>query len=205
VLTSRSVVSVLVRFVGRSFSTNSRPALRAASGRPPARQRHGGHRGTGLTLPAAGPKAVTTAPARASLGREPTRDHTDPSATIDTMRASGERHHPCCHRLAGPRLDWPCSPSRPCRAQPSGCPRAALSSRPRTSRSTDVDAKAAWAGRDRLGRRARPEHGRPGRRRHWRGQRLERRRRPSSAGGWRRRAAGPGRPSAEHRQHRSSR
>jgi hypothetical protein len=33
----------------RSFSTSSRPALRAASGRPPARQSHGGHRGTGLT------------------------------------------------------------------------------------------------------------------------------------------------------------
>ena len=42
----RSVVSVLVRFVGRSFSTTSRPALRAACGRPPARQRHDGHRGT---------------------------------------------------------------------------------------------------------------------------------------------------------------
>ena len=28
----------------------SRPALRAASGRPPARQRHDGHQGTGLTL-----------------------------------------------------------------------------------------------------------------------------------------------------------
>jgi hypothetical protein len=48
--TFRSVVSVLVRFVVRSFSTNSRPALRAASGRPPARQRRDGHRGTGLTL-----------------------------------------------------------------------------------------------------------------------------------------------------------
>jgi len=46
----RSVVSVLVSFGGRSFSTNSRPALRAAYGRPPARQRHDGHRGTGLTL-----------------------------------------------------------------------------------------------------------------------------------------------------------
>jgi len=34
-LAFRSVVSVLVSFV-RSFSTNSRPALRAASGRPPA-------------------------------------------------------------------------------------------------------------------------------------------------------------------------
>jgi hypothetical protein len=48
-LAFRSVVSVLVSFV-RSFSTNSRPALRAASGRPPARQRHDGHRGAGLTL-----------------------------------------------------------------------------------------------------------------------------------------------------------
>jgi hypothetical protein len=28
----------------RTFSTNSRPALRAASGRPPARRRHDGHR-----------------------------------------------------------------------------------------------------------------------------------------------------------------
>ena len=40
----RSVVSVLVSFVGRSFSTNSRPALRAAAcgGRPrPAEPRHG--------------------------------------------------------------------------------------------------------------------------------------------------------------------
>jgi Glyoxalase-like domain len=46
----RSVVSVLVSFVGRSFSTNSRPALRAASGRPPARQPHDGHRVAGLTL-----------------------------------------------------------------------------------------------------------------------------------------------------------
>jgi len=31
--------------VVRSFSTTSRPARRAASGRPPARQRHDGHRG----------------------------------------------------------------------------------------------------------------------------------------------------------------
>jgi hypothetical protein len=37
-LAFRSVVSVLVRFVVRSFSTNSRPALRAAAygGRPRA-------------------------------------------------------------------------------------------------------------------------------------------------------------------------
>jgi single stranded DNA-binding protein len=34
----------------RLSSTTSRPALRAASGRPPARQPHGGHRGAGLTL-----------------------------------------------------------------------------------------------------------------------------------------------------------
>jgi hypothetical protein len=31
--------------------TSSRPALRAAGGRPPARQRHEGHGGTGLTSP----------------------------------------------------------------------------------------------------------------------------------------------------------
>jgi len=31
----------------RTFSTNSRPALRAACGRPPARQRCHGHRATG--------------------------------------------------------------------------------------------------------------------------------------------------------------
>jgi hypothetical protein len=46
---SRSVVSMQLRELG-DFSTPSRPALRAASGRPPARQRHGGHRGAGLTL-----------------------------------------------------------------------------------------------------------------------------------------------------------
>jgi hypothetical protein len=34
----------------RTFSTHSRPALRAAGGRPPARRRQNGHRGTGLTL-----------------------------------------------------------------------------------------------------------------------------------------------------------
>src|SRR5829696_3115514 len=41
-----------------NFSPPSRPALRAASGRPPARQRHDGHRGTGLTLHA--PRSTTT-------------------------------------------------------------------------------------------------------------------------------------------------
>ena len=43
-----SVVSVLVRFAVRSSSTNSRPALRAASGRPPARRRHDPYQGAGL-------------------------------------------------------------------------------------------------------------------------------------------------------------
>jgi hypothetical protein len=33
----------------RSFPTTSRPALRAAGGRPPARRRHDGHRGTSRT------------------------------------------------------------------------------------------------------------------------------------------------------------
>jgi len=38
-MASRSVVSVLVSFVVRSFSTNSTPTgQRATSGRPPARQ-----------------------------------------------------------------------------------------------------------------------------------------------------------------------
>jgi single-stranded DNA-binding protein len=53
--------------VVRSFSTNSRPALRAASGRPPARQRHHGHRGTGPTLHSGG-----TTPIRQSAETEPT-------------------------------------------------------------------------------------------------------------------------------------
>jgi hypothetical protein len=41
-----------VEGAGRLFSTPSRPALRAASGRPPARQRHDGHRGAALTVQA---------------------------------------------------------------------------------------------------------------------------------------------------------
>jgi hypothetical protein len=39
-----------VKMLVRSFSTSSRPALRAASGRPPARQPHGGRPGTDLTV-----------------------------------------------------------------------------------------------------------------------------------------------------------
>jgi hypothetical protein len=38
-----------VEGAGRRFSTPSRPALRAASGRPPARRRHDGHGGAGVT------------------------------------------------------------------------------------------------------------------------------------------------------------
>jgi hypothetical protein len=66
----RSVVSVLVRFVVRSFSTNSRPALRAASGRPPARQPCDGHPGAGLTLTRgdpANPRQETGYPYRLGL------------------------------------------------------------------------------------------------------------------------------------------
>jgi hypothetical protein len=43
-LTARAHAHGLVSFVVRGFSTNSRPALRAAGGRPPARRRHDGHR-----------------------------------------------------------------------------------------------------------------------------------------------------------------
>ena len=39
---------------------SSRPALRAADGRPPARQRHDGHRGAGLTLSAKGNQSNPT-------------------------------------------------------------------------------------------------------------------------------------------------
>jgi hypothetical protein len=53
-----------VEGAGRLFSTPSRPALRAASGPPPARQRHDGHRGTGLTL--------TTRVSQSSHGRRGT-------------------------------------------------------------------------------------------------------------------------------------
>jgi hypothetical protein len=70
-LAACSVMSVLVRFVVRSFSTNSRPALRAACGRPPARQRHDAHRGTGLTLTPGEVTAVTAAAEAARIGSGP--------------------------------------------------------------------------------------------------------------------------------------
>src|SRR5215213_1941959 len=81
-LAFRSVVFVLVSFV-RSFSTNSRPALRAASGRPPARQRHDGHRGTGLTHHPAPNDASSLS--RAVLTGRPTR------STLNTVAASPRR------------------------------------------------------------------------------------------------------------------
>jgi hypothetical protein len=68
-LAFRSVVSVLVSFV-RSFSTNSRPALRAACGRPPARQRHDDHPGTGLTLPTRWSRSSHEYATQATLGQQ---------------------------------------------------------------------------------------------------------------------------------------
>src|SRR5215204_7574286 len=48
----------------------SRPALRAAFGRPPARQPHGGHRGAGLTLPHPGTGSINVLNASLSPGRK---------------------------------------------------------------------------------------------------------------------------------------
>jgi hypothetical protein len=45
----------------RSFSTPSRPALRAASGRPPARQRHDDHRALASPSPTGRAKVVAAA------------------------------------------------------------------------------------------------------------------------------------------------
>ena len=50
---------VLLMFV-RSFSTSSRPALRAAGGRPPARPQLNGHRGAGLASPDCGDGVALT-------------------------------------------------------------------------------------------------------------------------------------------------
>jgi hypothetical protein len=54
---SRSVVSMLLRG-WETFLYTSRPDLRAAFGRAPARQRPDGDRGAGLTLHPAGSRAV---------------------------------------------------------------------------------------------------------------------------------------------------
>ena len=63
----------------------SRPALRAASGRPPARQRHDGHRGAGPTLSVAGTKHSPPAHQREGV------DQLTPSTTSD-QRMSVARH-----------------------------------------------------------------------------------------------------------------
>jgi hypothetical protein len=87
-LAFRSVVSVLVSFV-RSFSTNSRPALRAACGRPPARQRHDGHRGAGLTL---WPSRLPSPPGRTAVVLHHAEDALTPAnARYYTDRPHGHR------------------------------------------------------------------------------------------------------------------
>jgi hypothetical protein len=49
---------------------SSRPALRAASGRPPARQRHDDHPGTGLTLPTRWSRSSHEHATQATLGQQ---------------------------------------------------------------------------------------------------------------------------------------
>ena len=73
----------ILRVSRRSFSTNSRPALRAASGRPPARRRHDGHRGTGLTLQPRGSQSRHERPVGAHLGHAPTDSSGQPRSTAD--------------------------------------------------------------------------------------------------------------------------
>jgi hypothetical protein len=136
-----SVVSVLVRFVVRSFSTNSRPALRAAAcgGRP----RAGGD--TAVTGKRASPSppgqatAATTAPAQAHLGSQPTSDHTDPAAPRHHQGQTDEkRHRHRRHPLVRLRLDRQRPREHPSATQPSRQPQALL--------------RSAWAGRPVLGR-----------------------------------------------------
>jgi hypothetical protein len=91
----------------RSFSTNSRPALRAASGRPPARRRHDGHRGTGLTLQPRGSQSRHERPVGAHLGHAPTdssgqpRSTTDPSACRFTCADAVDQHPARNHTVYG--------------------------------------------------------------------------------------------------------
>ena len=91
----------------RSFSTNSRPALRAAFGRPPARRRHDGHRGTGLTLQPRGSQSRHERPVGAHLGHAPTdssgqpRSTTDPSACRFTCADAVDQHPARNHTVYG--------------------------------------------------------------------------------------------------------
>src|SRR5829696_5633876 len=90
----------------------SRPALRAASGRPPARQPHGGHRGIDLTLQDGGAEA-TKQIAGAHLGHEPSENsgHTrvgthpwDPPRAKHPSTVLVERE-PGCDLPVGPTRD----------------------------------------------------------------------------------------------------
>jgi hypothetical protein len=85
--------------------SSSRPALRAASGRPPARQRHDGHRGAGLTLPPGhrrdapastyGLRPVPNSPARTPDGsRSRPRRRTRPGRSGTTPRTETARPIP---------------------------------------------------------------------------------------------------------------
>jgi hypothetical protein len=66
-----------IKWAVRTFSTPSRPALRAACGRPSARQRRDGHRGTGLTLPTGKAEAVTGCSAVHANASEDFQDSSD--------------------------------------------------------------------------------------------------------------------------------
>jgi hypothetical protein len=85
----RSVVSVLVSFVGRSFSTPSRPALRAASGRPPARRRHDGHREP--ASPSTQVEPHTSGRLAGQSRRGPASNHAFGLAADDDERANASR------------------------------------------------------------------------------------------------------------------
>jgi hypothetical protein len=83
----RSVAAELVSFVVRGFSTNSRPALRRPSSR---RQRHDGHRGTGLTLAIPGSQTGTKIPSGPQRGREPS-ESSGQQGTTTVNNPPGER------------------------------------------------------------------------------------------------------------------
>src|SRR5215203_4232538 len=100
----------LLALLVRSFSTTSRPALRAASGRPPARQRRDGHRGTGLTLRPGEPEQSRRYP---DSEREPVWDFTSFLRTTTDglfLLAGQTRNCPACRfRGGGGRSAMPCA------------------------------------------------------------------------------------------------
>jgi hypothetical protein len=87
----------------RSFSTNSRPALRAASGRPPARQRRDGHRATGLTLRPGQSQSNSGHASWAALGPR----------TIEHQGSAADNHGQQTPRSAGVSADHRTSKRRP--------------------------------------------------------------------------------------------